>query len=322
MLSMVKLEIHHFPAMPQPPRLRPIDQEFPMANLETSDFAQAVIDRMADCQDARFKEVMSALVRHAHAFAKEVDLKPEEWMAAIQFLTETGKKCDERRQEFILLSDTLGMSMLVVALDQARGAKALAQKPGDRPTEATVQGPFFWPGAPQLELGADIGEGYGEPAYYHGQVTDTFGKPVANCVLDVWSGDGDGFYDMQKGDSMSLRAQFRTDAEGKYRFWSIKPSFYPVPDDGPVGGMLRRMGRHPNRPGHMHMMLQAPGHERLITHIFVKDSPYLDSDAVFGVRNSLVVDFPKHEPGKAPDGRTMNKPYYTARYDFKLVPSA
>ena len=294
-----------------------------MAQLEVSDFAQAVIDRMADCPDPRFKQVMTALVKHAHAFAREVDLTPEEWMAGIQFLTETGKKCDERRQEFILLSDTLGMSMLVVALDQARGSKALADKPGDKPTEATVQGPFFWPGAPQLELGADIGEGNpGEPTLYHGRVTDTFGKPIADCTVDVWSGDAEGLYDMQKGDSMSLRAQFRTDADGNYRFWSIKPTFYPVPDDGPVGGMLRKMGRHPNRPGHMHMMLAAPGHERLITHIFVKDSPYLDSDAVFGVRNSLVVEFPKHPPGKAPDGRSMSKPFYTAKYDFRLVPSA
>jgi hydroxyquinol 1,2-dioxygenase len=293
-----------------------------MVQLEVTDFTQAVIDRMTDCQEPRFKQVMTALVRHAHAFAREVDLTPDEWMAAIQFLTATGKMCDEKRQEFILLSDTLGMSMLVVALEQARGAKVLKERPGEQPTEATVQGPFFWPGAPQLELGADIGEGHGEPAYYFGRVTDTFGKPLGNCEVDVWSGDGEGFYDMQKGDEMSLRAQFRTDKDGNYRFWSIKPSFYPVPDDGPVGGMLRRMGRHPNRPGHMHMMLNAAGHERLVTHIFVKDSPYLDSDAVFGVRNSLVIDFPEHPPGKAPDGRSMSKPYYTAKYDFRLVPTA
>ena len=293
-----------------------------MAQLEVSDFAQAVIDRMADCKDARFKQVMSALVKHAHAFMREVDLTPEEWMAGIQFLTETGQKCDEKRQEFILLSDTLGLSMLVVALDQARGARALAQRPGEQPTEATVQGPFFWPGAPKRDLGDDIGEGLGEPTIYFGKVTDTGGKPIPNCILDVWSGDENGFYDMQKGDSMSLRAQFQTDREGNYRFWSIKPTFYPVPGDGPVGRMLDRMGRHLNRPGHMHMMLEAKGHERLVTHLFVKDSPYLDSDAVFGVRNSLIVEFPKHEPGTAPDGRKMAKPYYTAKYDFRLVPSA
>jgi hydroxyquinol 1,2-dioxygenase len=294
-----------------------------MAQLEVSDFAQAVIDRMADCHDARFKQVMSSLVRHAHAFVREVDLTPQEWIAGIEFLTATGKKCDDKRQEFILLSDTLGVSMLVVALQQARGATALSEGPDDQPTEATVQGPFFWPGAPQRELGADIGEGHpGEPTYYHGRVTDTSGRPVADCVIDVWSADAEGRYDMQKGDGMSLRAQFRTGPDGSYRFWSIKPTFYPVPGDGPVGTMLDRMGRHPNRPGHMHMMLQAPGYERLVTHIFVKDSPYLDSDAVFGVRNSLVVEFPRHPPGPAPDGRPMNRPYYTARSDFRLVPSA
>jgi hydroxyquinol 1,2-dioxygenase len=293
-----------------------------MAALEVSDFAQAVIDRMGECKDARFKQIMSALVKHAHAFMREVDLTPEEWMAGIQFLTATGQKCDEKRQEFILLSDTLGISMLIVALDQARGAKALEGKPGARPTEATVQGPFFWPGAPKKELGDDIGKGFGEPTLYHGRVTDTDGKPVAGCTLDVWSGDEDGFYDMQKGDEMQLRAQFRTDREGNYRFWSIRPTFYPVPGDGPVGAMLDKMGRHLNRPGHMHMMLNAPGHERLITHLFVKDSPYLDSDAVFGVRNRLIVEFPKHPAGKAPDGRVLEQPYYTAQYDFRLVPSA
>ncbi len=297
-----------------------------MAQLEAKDLAQAVVDRMAECNEPRFKEVMSALVRHAHAFVREVQLTPDEWMAAIQFLTATGKMCDEKRQEFILLSDTLGISMLVVAIEQARGAAALKDRPADeRPTEATVQGPFYWEGAPELELGADIGAGNaGEPAWYHGRVTDTAGKPIANAALDVWSGDGEGFYDMQKGPDagMALRARFHTDKDGNYRFWSIKPSYYPVPDDGPVGGMLHRMGRHPNRPGHMHMMLNAPGHERLVTHIFVADSPYLDSDAVFGVRNSLIVDFDKHPPGKGPDGRAVDKTFYTAKYDFKLVPSA
>ena len=296
-----------------------------MAQLESQDLAQAVIDRMRDPMDPRLKEVMSALVRHAHAFLREVQLTPEEWMAAIQFLTATGKMCDEKRQEFILLSDTLGMSMLVVAIEQARAAAALKEAPShQRPTEATVQGPFYWEGAPEHALGADIGAGQaGEPAYYFGRVTDTAGRPIANCAMDVWSGDGEGFYDMQKGPDagMALRARFRTDAEGHYRFWSIKPAYYPVPDDGPVGRMLHRMGRHPNRPGHMHMMLDSPGHQRLVTHLFVSDSPYLDSDAVFGVRDSLVVDFHPHPPGTAPDGRTLGATYYTAEYDFKLAPA-
>jgi hydroxyquinol 1,2-dioxygenase len=247
-------------------------------------------------------------------------------MQAIEFLTACGKMCDEKRQEFILLSDTLGVSMLVVALDQARGARALkAHPPKVQPTEATVLGPFYWEGAPELPLGADIiGGQAGEPCYYHGHVTDTQGKPLEGVIIDVWSGDGEGFYDMQKGDgnTMALRARFRTDPNGHYCYWSIKPADYPVPDDGPVGGMLRHMGRHSNRPGHMHTLLQASGHERLVTHIFVADSPYIASDAVFGVRESLIADFKRHPAGTAPDGRVMATPFHSAQYDFSLVPSS
>lgn len=296
-----------------------------MAQLEAEDITQAVLDRMADCKDARFKQVMGALVRHAHAFIREVELSEEEWINAIMFLTETGQKCDDKRQEFILLSDTLGISMLVVALNQIKAAREFAKVGApEKPTEATVQGPFYWEGAPSLPLGADIGENMpGEPAFYYGHVTDTEGRPIPNCCLDVWSGDGEGVYDMQMGEDagMRLRARFHTDDQGRYHFWSIKPSYYPVPDDGPVGRMLGRMGRHPNRPGHIHMKVYAPGHQTVTTHLFVADSPYLDSDAVFGVRNSLIVPFQDHPAGTAPDGRRMDKPYHSATYDFRLVPA-
>jgi len=295
-----------------------------MKRHETSDITQAVLDRLADDADPRFKEIITAVVRHAHALTREVDLKPDEWMTAIQFLTHVGQKCDDKRQEFILLSDTLGISMLVVQLEQARrSAKALADKKASaKPTEATVQGPFYWEGAPELPLGADIGKDMpGEPAYYSGRVTDIQGKAVARCCLDVWSGDGEGVYDMQKGADagMRLRARFFTDADGGYRFWSIKPNFYPVPDDGPVGDMLRAMGRHPNRPGHIHMMVYRDGYVPLTTHLFPTDSPYLESDAVFGVRDSLIIPFERHDGGRAPDGRVMERPYHTAHYDFVLA---
>jgi hydroxyquinol 1,2-dioxygenase len=288
-----------------------------MTQHQTQDITQAVLDRLSADADPRFKEVISAVVRHMHALAREVDLKPEEWMAAIQFLTRVGQTCDDKRQEFILLSDTLGLSMLVVQLDQARRSRDLKGA-----TEATVQGPFYWENAPALPLGSDIGKGMaGEPAYYAGKVTDSAGKPIANCCVDVWSGDGEGVYDMQKeGDAgMQLRARFHTDAQGRYHFWSIKPTFYPVPDDGPVGAMLRAMGRHPNRPGHIHMKVYADGYAPLTTHLFAADSPYLDSDAVFGVRDSLIVHYEKHAPGKAPDGRALDKPWYSATYDFVLA---
>jgi hydroxyquinol 1,2-dioxygenase len=297
-----------------------------MANPEINNIAQAVIDRMSDSQDPRFKAVMTSLVKHIHAFLGEMQITPQEWMNTIEFLTATGKMCDEKRQEFILLSDTLGISMAVVAIAQAQGAASLQHKPAQlAPTEATVLGPFFWEGAPELPLGSDIrGSSSGTPALYFGRVTDTTGQPIAHCTLDVWSGDADGFYDLQKGAEapMELRARFHTDAQGQYRFWSIRPSCYPVPDDGPVGVMLRKMGRHPFRPGHMHTMLTAEGHETLVTHLFVADSPYLDSDAVFGVRNSLIVPFQAHPAGTAPDGTPMSEPYHVANFDFCLVPSA
>jgi len=298
-----------------------------MSQHQTTDITQAVLDRVADSTDPRFKEIISAVVRHVHALVREVDLRPEEWMGAIQFLTKVGQTCDEKRQEFILLSDTLGVSMLVVALDQARrSANALADSAATvQPTEATVQGPFYWEGAPELPLGADIGKDMpGEPAYYSGRVTDTHGKPLARCCLDVWSGDGAGVYDMQMGEDagMRLRARFYTDDEGCYRFWSIKPSFYPVPDDGPVGDMLRKLGRHPNRPGHIHMMVYRDGYVPVTTHLFAADSPFLDSDAVFGVRDSLIVQYDRHDRGAAPDGRMMGKPFHTARYDFALARAA
>jgi hydroxyquinol 1,2-dioxygenase len=297
-----------------------------MAQVDAQDLTQAVVDRMADCKEPRFKEVMSALVKHAHAFVREVQLTPDEWMAAVQFLTATGQMCDEKRQEFILLSDTLGISMLVVAIEQAKAAAAHKAAAGaQRPTEATVLGPFYWEGAPELELGADIGTGNaGTPAYYHGKVADPAGRPIAGCAIDVWSSDAEGLYDLQKGADagMALRARFRTDAQGNYSFWSIRPAFYPVPDDGPVGRMLRRMGRHPNRPAHMHTLLDAPGYERLVTHLFDAESPYLDSDAVFGVRDSLIIEFKPHAAGPAPDGRVMDRPFHSAAYDFTLVPKA
>jgi len=266
------------------------------------------------------------VVKHAHALAREVDLTPAEWMTAIQFLTQVGQTCDAKRQEFILLSDTLGISMLVVQLEQARRSKAaLADTTATvKPTEATVQGPFYWEGSPVLPAGSDIGEGMpGEPAYYSGRITDTHGKPIAGCCLDVWSGDGEGIYDMQigEGTEMRLRGRFMTDADGRYSYWSIKPYYYPVPSDGPVGDMLRAMGRHPNRPGHIHMMVYRDGYVPVTTHLFAHDSPYLDSDAVFGVRDSLIVTYDKHAPGAAPDGRVMDKVFHTAAYDFVLAPA-
>jgi len=292
-----------------------------MSSYNQDRLTQDVVDAFGRCSDERLRVLMTSLVKHVHAFAREVDLTPEEWLAGLKFLTATGQISTERRPEFILLSDTLGLSMMVVALAQARACGAVLG--ATEPTEATVEGPFFWPGAPELPLGADLAEGVpGEPTFYMGRVTDTDGKPLAGALLDVWSGDGDGKYDVQLSDQpvMKARGRLRTDAEGRYWFWSIRPNYYPVPDDGPVGDMLRATNRNINRPGHIHMMVSAEGHVPLTTHIFVAGSPFIDEDVVFGKRDSLVVDFEKHPPGRAVDGREMKVPYHSASFDFRLAP--
>ena len=289
-----------------------------MSEQDKVTITHAAIERLADCKDPRFNEVMTALIRHLHDFVREVDLTEDEWMTAIQFLTDTGRTCTGRRQEFILLSDTLGVSMLVVMLAQARVRSAEVL-----PTEATVQGPFFREGAPAMPLGADIASGLdGEPTLYRGRVTDAKGEPVVGALIDVWSVDGGGLYDMQTGDEMRARAKFRTDDNGRYWFWSIRPAHYPVPTDGPVGRMLDAMGRHAYRPAHIHLMVHADGYAPLTTHLFDSCSKFLDSDAVFGVRDSLITEFQKHSPGTAPDGRQMAKPYYTVDFDLRLAPAA
>ena len=292
-----------------------------MSEYNQDKLTEEVVAAFAKASDPRLREIMTSLVKHLHAFAREVDLTPDEWLAGMRFLTETGQISTERRPEFILLSDVLGLSMMVVSLAQARASGQT--KGAIEATEATVEGPFFWPGAPDVALGGDIAEGVpGEPTLYTGRVTDLDGQPLPGALLDIWSGDGDGKYDVQLSAELTMKARgrFRTDAEGRYWFWSILPTFYPIPDDGPVGVMMRATNRSIHRPGHIHMMVSAEGHVPVTTHIFVANGPYLGEDAVFGKRDSLVVDFEKHPPGKAVDGREMKVPYHSASYDFRLAP--
>ena len=293
-----------------------------MSEYNQDKLTEEVVAAFAKASDPRLREIMTSLVKHLHAFAREVDLTPDEWLAGMRFLTETGQISTERRPEFILLSDVLGLSMMVVSLAQARASGQT--KGAIEATEATVEGPFFWPGAPDVALGGDIAEGVpGEPTLYTGRVTDLDGQPLPGALLDIWSGDGDGKYDVQLSSEPKMRARgrLRTDAQGRYWFWSIRPSYYPIPDDGPVGVMMRATDRGINRPGHIHMMVSASGHVSLTTHVFVANSPHIDEDAVFGKRDSLVVDFDHHPPGKAPDGRQLKVPYHSASYDFRLVPT-
>jgi hydroxyquinol 1,2-dioxygenase len=285
-----------------------------MREFNEKSITQAVIDRLSQSDDPRFKRVMTSLITHLHDFVRDVRLTEPEWLAAIEFLTDVGQTCTPKRQEFILLSDTLGVSVLVITLNH----------PADNGSaESTVLGPFYWEGAPELPLGSNLAEGVkGEPTFYSGRVLSADGRPLENALLDIWSGDGDGDYDMQiPGETgMKARGKIRTDAEGRYWFRSIRPTFYPVPTDGPVGRMLRKMGRHPNRPGHIHMIVSAQGHHPVTTHLFVAGSQYLDSDAVFGMKESLVAQFDRHLPGVGPGGERMDVPYYTVGYDFRLRP--
>ena len=261
-----------------------------------------VLRRMKDTRDPRLKEVMTSFVKHLHAFVREVRPTQEEWFTGIKFLTETGHWSDEKRQEFILLSDTLGVSMLVDFINYGKL---------DGATESTVLGPFYVEDAPDMPLGADIARSGtpGKPCAITGTVKDVDGKLVAGAILDVWEAAGDGFYDVQKTAGTNLRARFRADASGKFYFKCVLPVSYPVPHDGPVGKMLVATGRHPMRPGHLHTMLAAPGYDTLVTHLFVRGDEYLDSDAVFGVKDSLIVDFEATPAGE-----------YAAHYDFVLKP--
>jgi hydroxyquinol 1,2-dioxygenase len=272
-------------------------------NLDQYNITQAVIARLAQTPDPRLKEVLTSLVQHLHAFAREVKLTEAEWAYGIDFLTRVGHTCTDERQEFILLSDTLGLSMLTVALnnDKPQGC-----------TEATVFGPFHVEGAPQFDNGADVANGApGLPCRVSGQVRGLNGDPVVGAVIDVWQADAEGKYDVQRDDLTHAqgRGVLRSDSEGRFHFTSVVAEPYPIPDDGPVGDMLRATRRHPWRPAHLHFRIQAPGYQTLVTHVFRDGDPYLDSDAVFGVRQSLVADWVAH-----PDG------HFNLEFDFVLNP--
>ena len=286
-----------------------------MRNIEEDTITQSVIARHAQAPDARLREVTTSLVQHIHAFARDVKLTEAEWLQAISFLTETGHTCSGQRQEFILLSDILGLSMLVTALNHKKPAGC---------TEATVLGPFHIEGAAHHEHGADLAHGAkGEPCFVRGHVRALDGTPVPGATLDVWQSDSDGFYDVQLGAQPGLpqhraRGVLTSGADGGFHFRSILAEPYPIPHDGPVGRLLQQLGRHPWRPAHLHFMISAPGYQTLTTHVFREGGSYLDSDAVFGVRSSLIAEWVRHEPGPTPDGASSDVAFYTLEFDFVL----
>ena len=284
-------------------------------NLADEDLTEAVLASFGDGTSGRFKEVVESLVKHLHGFISEVELTEDEWFKGIDYLTRTGHITDGQRQEFVLLSDVLGVSMLVIGINNRRPPEA---------TESTVFGPFFVEGSPRFKNGDDISKGApGEPCFMQGRVLSIEGEPVPDAHIEVWQADEDGFYDVQYDDLDEARGRghFYSDEEGRYYFWSVKPEAYPIPDDGPVGELLDAGNRSPMRPAHVHFMVKAPGYQTLITHVFDEEDRHLDSDAVFGVKSSLVTGFLEHEAGTAPDGREMDTPFYTMNYDIVLAPA-
>jgi protocatechuate 3,4-dioxygenase beta subunit len=288
-----------------------------MRDLNEANITEAVL---AQCQtdDPRLQTIIHSLVRHLHAFIREVEPTEAEWMQGIEFLTRVGQMCDDVRQEFILLSDTLGVSILVDAINHRQP---------DGATETTVLGPFHVKGAPPMTHGTQIASAQalaaGEPTIVRGKITDPHGSPIAGAKVDVWQASAEGKYDVQlPGQETDLRGIFETDAAGEFWFRTIKPAAYPIPDDGPVGDMLRALGRHPYRPAHIHYMISAPGYETLITHVFVEGDEYLDSDAVFAVKDSLVAAFVRHDDPEAARQYDFPTPFYSLTFNFGLKPSA
>ncbi len=284
-------------------------------NLADAELTRAVLSSFEGAPSERLERVMTSLVDHLHAFVRDVELTEEEWFAGIEFLTRVGHITDDKRQEFMLLSDVLGLSMLVIGVNNRKPPGA---------TEATVFGPFFVEGSPAFSNGDDIANGApGEPCLISGRVLDLDGNPVAGARMEIWQADEDGLYDVQYDDVDDPRGRghLHSADDGRYWFWTIRPECYGIPDDGPVGDMLRATARGSMRPAHVHFMITAPGFERLITHVFADDDQHLDADAVFGVKSTLLGRFERHEPGTAPDGRELDAPFSTMSFDFVLAPS-
>jgi hydroxyquinol 1,2-dioxygenase len=288
-------------------------------NKTEDDITAEVLQRFAQTPDPRLRQIVLGLVKHLHAFVKEVELTEAEWFQAIEILTEAGRMCSDKRQEFILFSDTLGASMVVDLISH--------RKP-DGATESTVFGPFHRLGAPEFPAGGNIAhlDKTGTPTLVSGRVLDLDGRPIADALLDVWQAQSTGLYDSQDeglGGELHMRGKFRTDAGGRYLIRTVLPVNYPIPSDGPVGRMLRATGRHPWRPAHIHFLVSADGHEPVTTHIFDRRDEYLGSDAVFAVKDSLICDFARHDSPEGDAARLgVEPPYYTTEFDFRLKPAA
>jgi hydroxyquinol 1,2-dioxygenase len=272
---------------------------------------EAVVSRFGDTPDPRLKQILISLVRHAHDFVRDVELTEAEWLAAVLFLTRTGRICDDKRQEFILLSDTLGVSMLVDDINNRRVAGA---------TPSTVEGPFHIPNSPEIADGGDMAKGApGIPCFVTGKVTGLDGKPIAGAMLDLWQTDGEGLYEEQRRTPEAwMRGIYHTNADGSFCVRTVAPISYSIPMDGPVGAFFTNTNMSHIRPAHIHFAVSAPGYHYLVTHLFQKGDKYINNDVVYGVKEPLVVEFVKKPPGKAPNGETIDTPFYEVKYDFVM----
>jgi hydroxyquinol 1,2-dioxygenase len=279
-----------------------------MLAIDENTITDAAIEQMSSTQNPRLKQIMAAAVRHLHAFAREVDLTPEEWIEGIKFLTATGQMCTAYRQEFILLSDTLGLSSLINSLHDRRAVEA--------GTKSSLLGPFYRRDSPTFELGQSIAtKAQGLEIGIYGQITDSKGTGISNASIEIWQPDDEGYYDLQKHDpkEMDLRGRFFTDADGRFHLRTICPTGYMIPMDGPVGDMIRAQGRHGYRPAHIHFLIGAPGYREIVTALYMAGDDHIESDTVFGVTESLVAEPKKNDP----DSPFPDLP--SIRYDFTLA---
>ena len=286
-----------------------------MRNLTESNLTAAVLAKLEGATDTRFAQIMTSLIKHLHAFLRDIEPTQAEWAAAIDWLTRTGKLSSEKRHEFILASDVLGVSMLVDAINHRQPSGA---------TPSTVEGPFHVPDAPAMSHGGNMAQGApGIACFVTGTVRGLDGEPIAGAVLDLWQTDGEGLYEDQRDvKGPWMRGLYRTQRDGSYVIRTVAPIAYTIPMDGTVGELMEQTNISHMRPAHIHFAVSAPGYHGLITHLFQRDGEYLDTDVVYAVKEPLIVDFVKRPPGKAPTGETMTTPFYEVTYDFVLAKGA
>jgi hydroxyquinol 1,2-dioxygenase len=286
-----------------------------MTYVTEENLTDLAIERWSNIPDPRLRQVMTSLVKHLHAFIREIEPTQAEWAAGIQWLTRVGQICDAKRQEFILTSDVLGVSMLVDAINN---------RAQDGATPSTVEGPFHIPDSPEIPDGGSMAEGApGIPCFITGKVTDVDGNPIAGAMLDMWQTDGDGLYEAQiEGAEGYMRGIYHSRPDGSYSVRTVAPVGYTIPMDGPVGDLMRQTRISHMRPAHIHFHIEAPGYRPLTTHLFQKGCQFIDSDVVFGVKEPLIVEFIERPAGKAPNGDIVDRPFYEVKYDFKLAKAA